>query len=335
MVLEGWLATQNGSRLWICVLFVGKTPATVPSRSYSPGMIEIPTFAAWLETNQTQDFPNEETAWAVYNDRVYRIMQALLAHPEVRVNRREAVVAETAATSFLESAFGANWVKRRFPLADHREELGPWVQQARQRQELARRVFEFQSELWFADFLAYTKTNDVASAIFEADVLQTLMRMPAGIARVTESGVKGQDFDILLRLARIGDVPVEVKYKQDDTPFSEATVLNTVKGAVKQLPRGQVGWLFVHVPTAWVRPGRSDEYYEAIHEALRQTSRVGVVFTAVDKPSRDKEAGKIRHRRFWDLYKDDGASQELWEAALLLREFLERDWDFFAPRAPF
>ncbi|MFF7309586.1 hypothetical protein [Streptomyces sp. NPDC008137] len=298
-------------------------------------MIEIPTFAAWMEENRAQGFLNKATAWAVYNDRMHEGMQALIEHPEVAANRYEAAVAETAATTFLDSIFGAAWVKEKFPLADNREELGPWVQQARQRQELARRVFEFQGEPWFADFLSYTKTNDVASAIFEADVLQTLMRMPAGIARVTESGVKGQDFDILLNLANIGDVPVEVKYKQDDTPFSEATVRNTVKGAVKQLPRGQVGWLFIHVPTAWVRPGRSDEYHEALYEALRQTSRIGVVFTAIDKPFHDEEAGKIRHRRFWDLYKDDGASQELWGAALLLRDLLDKRWDFFAPRAPF
>ncbi|WP_330286794.1 hypothetical protein [Streptomyces sp. NBC_00576] len=298
-------------------------------------MIEIPTFAAWMETNRSQGFPNAATAWAVYDDRVYRGMQALLAHPEVVANRQEATVAEIAATAFLESAFGADWVKERFPLADHREELGPWVHQARQRQELARRVFEFQSEPWFADFLSYTKTNEVASAIFEADVLQTLMRMPVGITRVTESGVKGQDFDILLNLAHIGDVAVEVKYKEDDTPFSEATVRNTVKGAAKQLPRNQVGWLFIHVPTAWVSPGRGDEYHEALFEALRHTSRIGVVFTAVDKPFHDKKAGKIRHRRFWDPYKDEGASQELWEAALLLRDFLDKGWDFFAPRAPF
>ncbi|MEU5447317.1 hypothetical protein [Streptomyces californicus] len=204
-------------------------------------MIEIPTFAAWAAANQAEGFPDEATAWAVYSDRMYRGMQALFAHPEIAENRQEAAVAEIAAVAFLESILGAVWVRERFPLADHREELGPWVQQARQRQELARRVFEFQSEPWFDDFIAYTKTNEVASAIFEADVLQTLMCMPADIARVTESGVKGQDFDILLNLAHVGDVPVEVKYKRDDTAFSEATVRNTVKGAAKQLPRGRAG----------------------------------------------------------------------------------------------
>ncbi len=288
-----------------------------------------------MEDNRAQSFPNQATAWAVYNERVYRDMRFLYAHPEVAGNRQEAAVAEIAATAFIESVFGAAWVKKKFPIADQREELGLWVRQARQRQELARRIFEFQNEPWFADFLSYTKANDIASAIFEADILQTLMRMPAGITRVTESGVKGRDFDILLNLAHIGDVPVEVKYKQDDTPFSEATIRNTVKGAVKQLPQGRVGWLFIHVPTSWVRPHRSDEYHEALYEALRQTSRIGVVFTAVDKPFHDEEAGKIRHRRSWDYYKDDGASQELWEAALLLRDCLENGWDFFAPRAPF
>jgi hypothetical protein len=298
-------------------------------------MIEVPTFAAWVEENQAHGFPDEATAWAVYNDQVHRGMRALLLHPEVVANGYEAAVAETAATGFLESAFGADWVKEKFPLADQREELGPWVRQARQRQELARRVFEFQSEPWFADFLAYTERNEVASSIFEADVLQTLMRMPAGVARVTESGVTGRDFDVLLHLAKIGYLPVEVKYKQDDTPYSKATVRNTVKHAVKQLPRGQVSWLFMHIPTAWVRPGLGDEYNETLYEALRQTSRVGVVFTAVDKPFHDEDAGKIRHRRFWDLYRHDAASQELWEAALLLRDLLGKEMDFFAPRAPF
>ncbi|MFF2847623.1 hypothetical protein ACFVT5_15070 [Streptomyces sp. NPDC058001] len=68
---------------------------------------------------------------------MYRGTQALFAHPEVAENRQETAVAEIAAIDFLESAFGAAWVKERFPLADRREELGPWVQQARQRQELA------------------------------------------------------------------------------------------------------------------------------------------------------------------------------------------------------
>ncbi|MFG3016370.1 hypothetical protein ACGFZB_39205 [Streptomyces cinerochromogenes] len=89
-----------------------------------------------------------------------------------------------------------------------------------------------------------TRTAEVASAIFEADVLQTLMRMPAGVARVTESGIKGQDFDGLLHVAEMGHIPIEVKYKQDDTPYSTNTIRSTIKGAVKQLPKGQVGWLF-------------------------------------------------------------------------------------------
>ncbi|QKW66133.1 hypothetical protein HUT15_37095 (plasmid) [Streptomyces sp. NA03103] len=298
-------------------------------------MIEIPTFAAWMEENRAHSFPSEASAWVVYNDRVHRSLQALYADPEVAANRLEAAVAEIAATAFLDSFFGAAWVKERFPLADDREELGPWLWQARQRQELARRVFEFQCEPWFDDFLSYAKSNDAGSTIFEADVVQTLMRMPGSVTRVTASGVKGQDFDVLLNLAHIGDVPVEVKYKQDDTPFSEATVRNTVKGATKQLPRGHVGWLFVHVPTAWVRRGRSDEYHEALFGALRQTSRIGVVFTAVDRPFHDEAAGKIRHPRSWDLYLDERASQELRQAALLLRELLDKGWDFFVPSAPF
>lgn len=296
-------------------------------------MIQIPTFATWLEAHPVRNFSNEETAWAVYNDQQYRSVETAMLQPGAAED--DSQVAMTAATTFLESVFGAAWVKRKFPLADQQEAFDPWQRQAHQRQELARRVYEFQSAPWFSDFLKYTRTNEVASALFEADVLQTLMCMPAGVTRVMESKIKGQDFDILLHLPKIGDIPVEVKYKQDNTPFAPSTILNTVKGAAKQLPKDKVGCLFIHIPTSWVGPGRGDEYADALYDALRSTSRIGVVFTAVDKPSRVPEQNKIHRCRVWDYYRHDSASQELWEAALLLRNLLDNEMTFFAPHAPF
>nr|WTB35252.1 hypothetical protein OG781_42495 [Streptomyces sp. NBC_00830] len=275
----------------------------------------IPTFADFIETDWSRDFPGESdplAQWAVYADRVHRGVQILLRDPVVMAAKAEAMVSEELAKELLAAIFGAEWVEKQFPLADQRESGDlSWVWPAHQRRELARRVFEFQSHPWFKDFVTYTRTAEVASAIFEADVLQTLMRMPAGVARVTESGIKGQDFDGLLHVAEVGHIPIEVKYKQDDTPYSTSTIRSTIKGAVKQLPKGQVGWLFLHIPTAWVGPRLEEEYAETLDEALRQTSRVSHVFTAIDKPSLDETRGKIRIHRVWDFYGKPDVPQKL------------------------
>ncbi|MER6522625.1 hypothetical protein ABT246_38065 [Streptomyces sp. NPDC001553] len=299
-------------------------------------MIQIPTFATWLETNPAHSFPNEETAWAVYNDRQHQSVEAFLLSPGALAAGGQVAVAEAAGTAFLESVFDSAWVRKKFPLADQREEFDPWMRQTRQRQELARRVYEFQTEPWYADFITYTRTNEVASVLFEADVLHTLMRMPAGITRVATSGVKGQDFDILMQMPN-GDIPIEVKYKPDDKPYTPSAIRNIVKGAAEQLPKGKVGWLFMHIPTSWVHPGFDDEYTDVLSEVVRAaTTRIGVVFTAIDKPSHMNDSGMTLHRRHWHYHRQpESASQELWEAALLLRNLLNNEMDFFAPHAPF
>jgi hypothetical protein len=72
-----------------------------------------------------------------------------------------------------------------------------------------------------------------------------------------------------------------------------------------------------------------------LHEALRQTSRVSAVFTAIDKPFLDEERGKVRINRVWHPYGNPEVSQPLWDAGLLLEELLDSEMERSAPRAPF
>lgn len=157
------------------------------------------------------------------------------------------------------------------------------------------------------------------------------MRMPASVGRVTETKVKGQDYDALIHLGEVGNVPIEVKHKQEDTPYSASTVHSTLKAAARQLPKGQVGWLFLHIPLAWMGPRLEAEYADVLHEALRQTSRVGAVFTAIDKPHVDDARGTAGVRRVWQFWGHEKASEAMWDACLLLKELLDAELDFVRP----
>ncbi|MET9396110.1 hypothetical protein [Kitasatospora sp. NPDC002965] len=302
-------------------------------------MTYLPTFAKFVRTDWARDHPGDcDTArqWAVYNDRVYREVQDVLQDPFIVAQRGQGIVAEELAKGILEAVFDAAWVEEKFPLADERDPANPrWIVKAYRRRELARRVYEFQSHPWFQDFVTYTRTNEVTSALFEADVLHTLMRMPGTVTRGTTTGSRGEDFDVHLELGTAGQVPIEVKCKQDGTPYSTATIRNTVKTAIKQLPKGHTGWLFLQLPASWVGPRLEEEYAQTLHDAIRQTSRIGAVLTAIDKPHLDVDRGTFRLNRDWHLLGHPDVPDPLWKAALLLKQLLDGDMDHFAPHAPF
>jgi hypothetical protein len=149
--------------------------------------------------------------------------------------------------------------------------------------ELARRLYQLQSFLWFDQLLAKVRRDRLSGASFEPDVVWVLQILAQRVsARETQNRL-GSDFDIS---ADIGDltIPVEVKAKDDTTPYSSSTIIQTVRQAARQLLRGECGILFIRVPSAWIGGRLEAEYGDALIEGSRQTSRIGVVITAIDKP---------------------------------------------------
>lgn len=200
--------------------------------------------------------------------------------------------------------------------------------------ELARRLYQLQSFPWFDDVVKRIRTRDLSGAAFELDVVLLLHNLVARVTPREETGRKGEDYDIHLNVYGL-EVPVEVKAKADDTPYTAKTVIRTVKGAARQLPSGSTGIVVLRIPTAWVGRELEETYADALHEATRQTTRVGAVITAIDKPhlNRTQTAGHIA--RVYDFFMSDGCSEELWNACVHLKEFLENDFSFFAPSPPF
>jgi hypothetical protein len=117
--------------------------------------------------------------------------------------------------------------------------------------DLARRLYQLQSFPWFGDLVHRVRTRDLSGAGFELDVAFVLHHLVAEVTPNEEAGQKGEDYDIHLQVYG-RDVPVEAKAKDDDTPYTEKTVINTVKGAETQLPKGSKGIVFVRIPSEWI-----------------------------------------------------------------------------------
>jgi hypothetical protein len=211
--------------------------------------------------------------------------------------------------------------------------------------ELARRLYELQSFSWFERVLTNVHDRDDLSGVgFELDILQVLHFLVSIVTPQVSSGHKGEDYDISLQVTGLR-VPIEVKAKDDNTEYSANTIINTVKGAASQLPKGQKGFLFLRIPSFWVGAQLEDEYSDILLEATRQTSRIAAVITAIDKMHLNPEqtAGHVtRHHHF---FRHPEAPQVLWDACCVLKELLERDLatravdgislTLFAPIAPF
>lgn len=297
-------------------------------------MILIPTFERFVADAGGSD--DLAAQWARYDQAVWLKIREMEQDPALA--GRLGLVRDVLAEDVISSHLGPEWLGQDVAascLGNTDVNVVALLLARHRKYELARRLYEFQSFDWFPHFVRHLSTNDLLGATFEADVLQALMYAPGEVARTVEIGRKGEDFDVSVTLPTGVQVPVEVKAKRDDTAFTGKTVINTVKGAARQLPKGTTGWLFLRIPFSWLGRALEDTLAECLGEGLRQTSRVGAVFVAVDKLSLsgDHRSGGVR--RHWYLHLTDSGEDILGERALLLHRLLEAGLDNLAPRAPF
>jgi hypothetical protein len=307
---------------------------------YIEPMSLIPTFAEFCARAQSLNIPDGQDAearWIFYDEDVFRIVRAMFDDAQ-SAGFTDVEMADVLTRDFLEAHFGSTWVADRFGhTVNWKQTTALWrALRIRRMRDLARRIYEFQSFEWFAHFVEYVRTNDVASALFEADVLASLLVLPGNIGRTVETGSRGKDFDIEARFGRWERrIPIEVKAKGDDTQFSRGTIVNTIKAAAKQLPKGKIGWAFLSVPGSWLEAGFDDMYENILSDAVRQTSRVGAIFIAVDVLGQRPESGLRFFSRRWIYFVCPQAPTELVQVGADLHHFLINEFDAFAPRAPF
>jgi hypothetical protein len=311
-------------------------------------MTIIPTFANYLaavglpEASGLDENEQVTVRWLQYDQEVWRLVSQMKAEADGSSDLRGLL--DVLSEDVIDGHLGTGWfgrhVDRTATSGQTRGYLHPdgppdlRLLSAHRVHELARRLYQLQSFPWFGSVTANLRTRDLSGAGFELDVLQVLHTLVGSITPKEESGVKGEDYDIHLRVGGL-EIPIEVKAKDDETALTSNTVVNTVKAAASQLPKGQTGIVFLRVPPAWVGQSLEETYPDILLEATRQTSRVAAVVSVIDKMhlTVDQTAGHVT--RHFDFFRHEDCPEPLWDACLQLKDFLERDLTYFAPSPPF
>lgn len=111
-------------------------------------------------------------------------------------------------------------------------------------------IFELKDRPALVEFCRRLRNRDPRSAFQEAMAARLFMENGFAITAVSESGVKGNDFDF--RAKKAGQtVCVEVTMLQAPA-YSEATLKNAFAAKVKQMPKEKPGVIWCVVPPAWL-----------------------------------------------------------------------------------
>ncbi|MEU1808175.1 hypothetical protein [Micromonospora aurantiaca (nom. illeg.)] len=305
----------------------------------------IPTFRQFLvqQDHNLEDLTSLEVDvhWSHYDQLVWQHVTRIREAP----NRPHSLGAlnHFLAEDVIADHLGADWVNRNVVNADLSSQTRNYITLGEHRllkalslhriQELARRLYQLQSFPWFESVLDGVRTRELSGAAFEMDVLWLMQIASPHVETRSEIGEKGSDYDAFaLMTDRL--VPVEAKAKDDQTPWSEKTVINTVRAAARQFPKGGVGLLFLRIPTAWVGPRLEADYTNVLAEATRQTSRIGAVVTVIDKPHllTEKTASVSRH---FDLFATTKCPDHIWQFCRRLTQLWDAGLTHMAPDPPF
>lgn len=115
----------------------------------------------------------------------------------------------------------------------------------------ARNLYELQSAPFFDDMVRELRTRSLLGAATEVDVAYMFHKSGHPVGFVQRTGTRGDDYDQVVKYGG-QDVCVEVKAKEDDTPYSDSTLRASLREARQQLPKQGPGIIVIRIPSAWV-----------------------------------------------------------------------------------
>ncbi|OMC47620.1 hypothetical protein A5742_23360 [Mycolicibacterium fortuitum] len=251
------------------------------------------------------------------------------------------------ATLVIENNLGSDWFTRHVDAGPRKNgtdvflRRGPDTKRERRDHymrvlELGRRLFELGQEDFIELLIANLRRQDLASALFEADVVRMLISLPVVIELRPTVGVKGDDYDIDLWLRHNEPFAIEVKSRSESAAYSDSALRSTLEKARRQLPISGHGAVFVKVPELWLE----DEIYihshaQVIADYLRTTRRVHFVVLAWDEWTHSEGGATLRRATQRSIFRSVNISQD---AKFLINSY-EKVWetgiDILAPNAPF
>jgi len=157
--------------------------------------------------------------------------------------------------------------------------------------ELAELLYNCEPYPGFEDLVKRSSSErEIEAVVAELRVARLLVMSEIPFEFVTPNKVKGESYDLRLRIAEGLWCPADTKAKVEGGDLSDATIRNSLEAARKQLPKGAAGIVFLHLPQEWAAgtrevapiddgwPKQLDELSAAFDRAipafLRSTSRV-------------------------------------------------------------
>ena len=201
-------------------------------------------------------------------------------------NSPSAMLEYGVAWDVITTILGREWLVRNLPhasrdpylrVADEEGTLEAFIHQARVTQ-LAQHLFEAQPVENFAPMARKLRGRSLVGAAAELRVAHLFCVNGRRFRFVVPSGERGSDYDLVVTY-EAAEVAVEIKTKDDETPYRRKSFERTLSKAVSQLPVQGPGVAIVHVPRSWpVDATFAREAEGLVADALRRSRRLnGIV----------------------------------------------------------
>lgn len=146
--------------------------------------------------------------------------------------------------------------------------------------------------------------RDATRASFaEAEIASLLVHNGCSVQIVGETGVRGQDFDLL---ATVHGVPISVEVTSIQSGnLSVRAILNKLKHKRNQVPKNRPAVLYILVPESWMRNYQAAFliFNEAITRFVRKSRRINI-FVLVWESMREAPGGGTLHRLLQPVFSD-------------------------------
>lgn len=119
------------------------------------------------------------------------------------------------------------------------------------------------------------KLEDIAIVL---QIACMLVKSGHGVKFRPHTRIKGQDFDIEIKLKKTTDVFAEIKCKRDETLVNINNLRRTLYDAEKQLPTSNPSVVLVRIPTDWLKYEKlAQEVSKVIDDYFQKVSHVNAV----------------------------------------------------------
>jgi hypothetical protein len=144
--------------------------------------------------------------------------------------------------------------------------------------DLAETIINLQKVPGLIDVLRQMKLGHIEDRFAELEVGKMLVLAGSQVNFVTPGGPRGSSYDLEIATPA-GKVCADVKCRVErNLPPSASAILNTLKGARRQLPDDQMGAFFLKFPQSWAPDGDIKPLIAILEQAaldfLRGTKRV-------------------------------------------------------------